>query len=44
MLWMQQKSECIKTLEGHRLPVLCLKLLPNSKSLASGSKDDTIKI
>ena len=38
------KSKCVATLEGHRDYVSCVAVHPTGKFLATGSKDNTVKL
>jgi WD40 repeat protein len=42
-IWSMRNGECLRTLDGHKWPVVCLKVLDNGE-LVSGSEDTTIRI
>ena len=42
-IWDTRNWECLKTLRGHKGPVLCLSVHPSGKMLLSVSKDRTLR-
>ena len=42
--WEVETGRLMRTLTGHKLPVLSIGLSPNGRLLASGSEDKTVNI
>ena len=42
-LWDVETGACVRTLEGHRVPVLSVCFSPDGRRLASGSSDNTVR-